>query len=140
MSLSPDACRSPDLFVGADAFLVPEALRPMLPTLVSKSLDGETATLQLQLRLDPELVWFAGHFPGAPLLPGVAQLHLAIGYACEQWAIEERFSGLEMLKFQRPLQPGVEVTLQLSWQAESRKLQFCYLKDGEAASSGPVKL
>ena len=140
MSLSPVACRSPDLFVGADAFLVPEALRPMLPTLVSKSLDGETATLQLQLRLDPELVWFAGHFPGAPLLPGVAQLHLAIGYACEQWAIEERFSGLEMLKFQRPLQPGVEVTLQLSWQAESRKLQFCYLKDGEAASSGRVKL
>ena len=140
MSLSPDACRSPDLFVGADASLVPEALRPMLPTLVSKSLDGETATLQLQLRLDPELVWFAGHFPGAPLLPGVAQLHLAIGYACEQWAIEERFSGLEMLKFQRPLQPGVEVTLQLSWQAESRKLQFCYLKDGEAASSGRVKL
>lgn len=138
MSLSPDACRSPDLSVGADASLAPEALRPMLPTLVSKSLDGETATLQLWL--DPELVWFAGHFPGAPLLPGVAQLHLAIGYACEQWAIEERFSGLEMLKFQRPLQPGVEVTLQLSWQAESRKLQFCYLKDGEAASSGRVKL
>ena len=138
MSLSPDACCSPDLSVGADASLVPEALRAMLPTLVSKSLDGETATLQL--RLDPELVWFAGHFPGAPLLPGVAQLHLAIGYACERWAIEERFSGLEMLKFQRPLQPGVEVTLQLSWQAESRKLQFCYLKDGEAASSGRVKL
>ena len=138
MSLSPDACRSPDLFVGADVSLVPEALRPMLPTLVSQVLDGHTLTLQL--RLDPELVWFAGHFPGAPLLPGVAQLHLAIGYACEQWAIEERFSGLEMLKFQRPLQPGVEVTLQLSWQAESRKLQFCYLKDGEAASSGRVKL
>ncbi len=138
MSLSPDACRSPDLFVGADASLVPVALRPMLPTLLSQVLDGHTLTLQL--RLDPELVWFAGHFPGAPLLPGVAQLHLAIGYACEQWAIEERFSGLEMLKFQRPLQPGVEVTLQLSWQAESRKLQFCYLKDGEAASSGRVKL
>ena len=138
MSLSPDACRSPDLLVGAEASLVPVALRPMLPTLLSQVLDGETLTLQL--RLDPELVWFAGHFPGAPLLPGVAQLHLAIGYACEQWAIEERFSGLEMLKFQRPLQPGVEVTLQLSWQAESRKLQFCYLKDGEAASSGRVKL
>ena len=70
MSLSPDACRSPDLFVGADASLAPEALRPMLPTLVSKSLDGETATLQL--RLDPELVWFAGHFPGATPLPGAA--------------------------------------------------------------------
>ena len=138
MSLSPDACRSPDLFVGADVSLVPEALSPMLPTLVRQVLDGHTLTLQL--RLDHELVWFAGHFPGAPLLPGVAQLHLAIGYACEQWAIEERFSGLEMLKFQRPLQPGVEVTLQLSWQAESRKLQFCYLKDGEAASSGRVKL
>lgn len=138
MSLSPDACRSPDLFVGADASLVPEALRPMLPTLVSKSLDGETATLQL--RLDHELVWFAGHFPGAPLLPGVAQLHLAIGYACEQWAIEERFSGLEMLKFQRPLQPGNEVELQLSWQPEQRKLQFCYRLDGETASSGRVKL
>ena len=138
MSLSPDACRSPNPAVGADAFRAPEAVRPMLPTLLSQVLDGHTLTLQL--RLDPGLVWFAGHFPGAPLLPGVAQLHLAIGYACEQWAIEERFSGLEMLKFQRPLQPGVEVTLQLSWQAESRKLQFCYQLDGEAASSGRVKL
>ena len=108
------------------------------PTLLSQVLDGHTLTLRL--RLDPGLVWFAGHFPGAPLLPGVAQLHLAIGYACEQWAIEERFSGLEMLKFQRPLQPGNEVELQLSWQPEQRKLQFCYLKDGETASSGRVKL
>ena len=40
------------------------------PTLLSQVLDGHTLTLQL--RLDPGLVWFAGHFPGAPLLPGVA--------------------------------------------------------------------
>ena len=108
------------------------------PTLLSQRQEGET--LVLRLWLDPELVWFAGHFPGAPLLPGVAQLHLAIGYACERWAIEERFSGLEMLKFQRPLRPGSEVELQLEWQAERRKLQFCYRLDGETASSGRVKL
>lgn len=108
------------------------------PTLLDQRQEGEAVTLRL--RLDPELVWFAGHFPGAPLLPGVAQLHLAIGYACAQWAIEERFSGLDMLKFQRPLRPGNEVELQLSWQAESRKLQFCYRLDGETASSGRVKL
>lgn len=108
------------------------------PTLLSQRQEGET--LVLRLRLDPELVWFAGHFPGAPLLPGVAQLHLAIGYACERWAIEEQFAGLEMLKFQRPLRPGSEVELQLSWQPEQRKLQFCYRLDGETASSGRVKL
>ena len=33
------------------------------PTLLSQVLDGHTLTLQL--RLDPELVWFAGHFPDA---------------------------------------------------------------------------
>ena len=76
------------------------------PTLLSQRQEGDT--LVLRLRLDPELVWFAGHFPGAPLLPGVAQLHLAIGYACERWAIDEQFGGLEMLKFQRPLRPGGE--------------------------------
>ena len=108
------------------------------PTLLSQRQEGETVTLQL--RLDPELVWFAGHFPGAPLLPGVAQLHLAIGYACERWAIDEQFGGLEMLKFQRPLRPGAEVELQLEWQPERRKLQFCYRLDGETASSGRVKL
>lgn len=108
------------------------------PTLLDQRQEGETLTLHL--RLDPELVWFAGHFPGAPLLPGVAQLHLAILYACEHWAIEEQFGGLEMLKFQRPLQPGNEVELLLEWQPARRKLQFCYRRDGETASSGRVKL
>ena len=108
------------------------------PTLLELHQEGDSLTLRL--RLEPELVWFRGHFPGAPLLPGVVQLHLAIQYACEQWAIEEQFGGLEMLKFQRPLQPGNEVDLLLEWQPERRKLQFCYRRDGEVASSGRVKL
>ena len=33
-----------------------------------------------------------------------------------------------------------EIELQLSWQPEQRKLQFCYRLDGETASSGRVKL
>ena len=37
--------------------------------------------VRLQLWLDPDLPWFTGHFPGAPLLPGVTQIHWVMHYA-----------------------------------------------------------
>ena len=102
--------------------------------------EGESQRLTLALWLDPELSWFQGHFPQAPLLPGVVQIHLAIHYAEQVLGIEGAFAGMEMVKFQQPLRPGDLVTLQLLWQPVTGKLHFTYLLGDEAASSGRIKL
>jgi 3-hydroxymyristoyl/3-hydroxydecanoyl-(acyl carrier protein) dehydratase len=108
------------------------------PVVLRQQTEGEQ--LVVQLALDPELVWFAGHFPEMPLLPGVVQIHLAIHHACRYWAIVPQFGGMEMVKFQHPLRPGCEVTLRLNWQPENRKLSFSFVRDGVLASSGRIKL
>ena len=46
--------------------------------------------VRLQLWLDPDLPWFTGHFPGAPLLPGVTQIHWVMHYAASLPAFAQR--------------------------------------------------
>ncbi|MDM5135099.1 hydroxymyristoyl-ACP dehydratase [Aeromonas salmonicida] len=95
--------------------------------------------VRLHLRLDPELSWFAGHFPGAPLLPGVTQIHWVMHYATSRLNLELPFHGLDQLKFQRPLRPGAECSLSLQWQPQKDQLVFSYALGDELASSGRVR-
>lgn len=109
-----------------------------LPTLLEQTptRDG----LVLRLRLDPELPWFHGHFPGAPLLPGVTQVHWAMHYGRLLPGVDGAFGGMSQLKFQRPLRPGQECELHLSWLADKGQLLFGYKVAGEHVSSGRVAL
>lgn len=102
--------------------------------------EGESQRLTLALWLDPKLLWFQGHFPQAPLLPGVVQIHLAIHYAQQLLGMQGTFAGMEMVKFQQPLRPATMATLQLLWQPVTGKLHFTYLLGDEPASSGRIKL
>lgn len=97
----------------------------------------------LLLRVDPDLPWFRGHFPGQPLLPGVAQLDWVMHYATRLLAPGKRFASVESIKFQRPVLPGAQLALTLSWQPP-QKLTFQYeivnAQGRTPASSGKVTL
>ena len=41
----------------------------------TKAIDG---TLQAKVRVPAESAWFDGHFPGYPVLPGIAQLGMVL--------------------------------------------------------------
>ncbi|QDQ27798.1 AMP-binding protein [Chitinimonas arctica] len=58
--------------------------------------------------------YFAGHFPGAPVLPGVAQLQWVQLFAGELLDVPLGFQRMEAVKFPRLLPPGSTVTLELS--------------------------
>ena len=109
-----------------------------LPTLLEQHWQGDD--LVLRLHLDPELPWFSGHFPGAPLLPGVVQVHWAMHYGRQLPGLVGEFGGMSQLKFQRPLRPGQECELHLCWLADKGQLQFSYRLGDEHASSGRVRL
>ena len=115
----------------------------LLPTQLARQVTSNG--VQLLLRLDADLPWFRGHFPGAPLLPGVAQLHLAIHFAREEKLLDGEFQGMDQLKFQRPLRPNELCWLTLHRQ-DSGQLRFEYrvgrtenIADLPLASSGRVK-
>jgi 3-hydroxymyristoyl/3-hydroxydecanoyl-(acyl carrier protein) dehydratase len=111
----------------------------MQPEVLQQQCDSATHA-SLQLRLPAGLLWFRGHFPEHPILPGVTQIHWAMQYARQLLGIEAVFRGIEAVKFQQPLLPEQRVCLTLEWQPERGKLLFSYRVGDATASSGKISL
>jgi acyl-coenzyme A synthetase/AMP-(fatty) acid ligase len=99
---------------------------PQLGPVILKTRNLGTGATVLELHIPAELEWFRGHFPQAPLLPGVVQL---------KWAIEEGnrlygpfgpFRALHGIKFQRPVVPGMHITLELARMHNGSGIRFTY--------------
>ena len=105
---------------------------------VPRLLDRGTDRVALELELDPSLRVFDGHFPGVGLLPGVAQVDWAIAFGRESFPLPPLFRRLDVLKFQRPLRPGMVVQLVLTWRAAAGALGFTYTSPQGVHASGSV--
>ncbi|MGY6269635.1 AMP-binding protein [Achromobacter denitrificans] len=86
----------------------------------------------------PDLAQFSGHFPAAPVVPGVAQIGWAADLALRDLDIPGRFAGIEALKFQRLMRPGDAGALHLRWDAGASRLYFTYTIEGATCSSGRI--
>ena len=84
------------------------------------------------------LVYFAGHFPDAPVLPGVAQVHWAIRMARQIFDIPSGFHALHGLKFQHVVFPDESTRLSLQYDAHKASLKFAFRSGDKQHSSGRV--
>ena len=96
----------------------------------------EPPTAELRIEIPRDLEYFAGHFPGAPVVAGVVQLKWAVEAARRHLGASGALARMENLKFQRVLGPGSRATLTLEWAEASRKLYFSYHGEGRRFSSG----
>ena len=96
----------------------------------------EESKVTLEFRIQAELVYFQGHFPGQPILPGVAQLAWAERYGKILFAIEQPFLTMETIKFKKIIQPKALITMTLAWDAVSGKLYFEFCSSTASHSSG----
>jgi acyl-coenzyme A synthetase/AMP-(fatty) acid ligase/3-hydroxymyristoyl/3-hydroxydecanoyl-(acyl carrier protein) dehydratase len=114
------------------------APRPKAPQVLSQlETEGEWS---LQLSVPPDLAYFSGHFPKAPVLPGVVQVEWALNLGRQLLNLTGPFAGMEVLKFQQLVRPGDEIQLHLRFDAERRKLYFAYRNDTATCSSGRILL
>jgi 3-hydroxymyristoyl/3-hydroxydecanoyl-(acyl carrier protein) dehydratase len=90
------------------------------------------------LDLAPELEAFQGHFPGAPVLPGVVQVDWAIRLAGEAFGALGPFQGFDRLKFLAPIRPLEP--LELVVELRPGRLAFQYQSAGERRASGTILL
>lgn len=109
-----------------------------LPSSLPKVVVQQTQAgiVQFALELPHNLVYFDGHFPGNPVLPGVVQIHWAVHYATTIWGDLGEFNGLEAIKFQQLVLAGMPLTLELEYVRDKRKLYFSYRNGSEATKSG----
>src|SRR5262249_38864066 len=69
------------------------------------------AEAEIAFTLAPELAFFEGHFPERPILPGLAQVHIATLLAQRLWGASPSSSNLARVKFRRILVPHDAVVL-----------------------------
>ena len=105
-----------------------------LPTVQSAEL--EACQVELRLKVPRDLRYFADHFPGYPILPGVVQIGWAEYFARLLLAFSGEFGHMEAIKFVKPILPDCELKLKLNWQADRGKLSFQFFADERTYSSG----
>jgi 3-hydroxymyristoyl/3-hydroxydecanoyl-(acyl carrier protein) dehydratase len=82
---------------------------------------------------------FAGHFPGAPVLPGAWLLALVLQAATEHPPLARRLGGtpcIEQVKFLAPLGPGQRIVLRLA--PRGGRLNFDIACDARRIAHGRI--
>jgi len=99
-------------------------------------------------RIDPRAPFFAGHFPGDPILPGVFLVEAAaqtagvmMGASGSAKGAERRLAAINQFKFRRPVYPGatVEIETRLLVEREGMALVSAVITvAGEVVASGQL--
>jgi GT2 family glycosyltransferase len=87
-----------------------------------------------------DLECLAGHFPGFPVVPGVAQIGWVVEAARELLGRPVEVEAIEALKFKRLLRPGDVVQLRVDLSRDGNALDFRLSDDAAMVSSGRLRL
>ena len=86
-----------------------------------------------------DLACFAGHFPGAPVVPGVLQLDWAMDGIAVLLGKTPEITRIESLKFPAPLKPGARCRLAVRIGRDG-SVDFRIWSDGCEHAKGRVRL
>jgi len=112
--------------------------RPLRPE--PRWLERTPDSAELELTVAPDLAQFDGHFPGSPVLPGVAMLDWAMHYGSMAFALDRQCLQMDALKFHQIVRPGAELSLSLQWNAERGVLSFSFVGGEHKHASGRFRL
>ncbi|WP_188263073.1 AMP-binding protein [Azospirillum tabaci] len=110
--------------------------RPTVPDVcaVRPLADG----VELDLFIPGDLAQLDGHFPGMPIVPGVAQIDWAVMFANTHLGLGIEAAQSLQVKFRRVTVPDTLVTLALRHAPARRRLTFEYRCGDETLSSGSI--
>jgi 3-hydroxymyristoyl/3-hydroxydecanoyl-(acyl carrier protein) dehydratase len=119
----------------AELYLAPLPARP----LVTSSGPCHGQAISIALRIQPDLDCLRGHFPAIPLVPGAVQLGWALAFGAELLGLPSTMAGARSVKFERIIQPGHSLWLNLAVQAAGAELRFEFASANGRHSSGRIE-
>lgn len=99
-------------------------------------LQKEPLRVVYELAAPRDLVYFDGHFPQAPILPGVVQVDWALKIARDCFDLPPAFRGIHALKFQRVIQPETAFSLELLHDPAKNSVTFKFFSSGGVHANG----
>jgi 3-hydroxyacyl-[acyl-carrier-protein] dehydratase len=104
-------------------------------------LSGKAEHVAATARFPSDSDWFSGHFPGNPIVPGVALIALVVEAVIERERGEGRslvITGVRRVRFRLPVRPDDELTLEATRMPNPRGPAYAFnvCLAGETACSG----
>jgi acyl-CoA synthetase (AMP-forming)/AMP-acid ligase II len=109
---------------------------PRLPR--ATLLEQHAERVLLGITAPAALLYFDGHFPQAPILPGVVQVDWAIHFGRQYFTLAPKFGGVNALKFQQVILPDSPLFLELVLDSAKGSLQFRYFSDTGPHAGGRI--
>jgi 3-hydroxyacyl-[acyl-carrier-protein] dehydratase len=82
----------------------------------------------------------AGHFPGAPIVPGVVVLE-EVAAALAEWRTDCRLTGIASVKFIAPIKPAQSFSVAFtSTNTAGNPIDFCCRVDGRMVVEGRLEI
>lgn len=101
---------------------------------IQKSPSGRISAV---VDVPPDSRWFQGHFPGEPILPGVALIEMVYEITCRAQGAGRLMQGLRRVRFKQIIRPHDILDITISFMdGDEAKSSFQVLLAGEVVSSG----
>lgn len=97
----------------------------------------DSKEISLDILVPPDSNWFCGHFPGEPILPGVAQLGMVFDAINRSGEQNFRPAGIRRVRFKQIIRPDDPLRLTIKPKKDTvGTYDFRILVKGELACSG----
>lgn len=110
--------------------------------LVSEEVVPKGVEITFSFDINPDIAWFAGHFPEQSVLPGVVQLHWATKLAeISVFSLSEpvkHFKAVNNIKFKTMILPEQSVSLLLKYNELKDTVSFSYYNAADVFSTGTL--
>jgi len=108
---------------------------------LSVNRDMPNGTIAAEARAESGSLWFPGHFPGEPILPGIAILSMVMDVIRHHEAeigSKVRITGIKRVRFKLPVRPEelVKITVSLKHQNTGLSYNFAVESDEKTVCTG----
>ncbi len=100
----------------------------------------DEGAIEAQVTTDPESPWFSGHFPGDPILPGIAQLKMVTDVVGKGVQKELHLLALSRIKFKKLIRPGDVLNIHAAAGTKENNYLFRITSDQDTVCSGTLTL
>ena len=97
-------------------------------------------TITAQIQVPADAVWFDGHFPGDPILPGVAQLSMVVDLLGDALGHPVTASQASRVRFKRAIRPAETMTVQITPKENPLVFGFRISCGEDQACNGNIKI
>jgi len=97
----------------------------------------DPSRVEAEVEVDADSPWFSGHFPGDPILPGIAQLGMVLDTLQEFGQGVYRISEIKKARFKQMIRPNDPITIVTTCRGQNpASYSFRVMAKGQLACTG----